>query len=52
MTKNLIISILAAFLVSTAADRANAAGSKKAKPLRDGFILAGVDGKLAQQDSN
>jgi len=52
MTKNLIISILAVFLVSTAADRANAAGSKKAKPLRDGFVLAGVDGTLAQQDSN
>jgi len=52
MTTNLLISILAAFLVSTAADKADATGSKKTKPLRDGFVLAGVDGKLAQQDSN
>ncbi len=48
MTTSLLISVLAAFLISTA----DAAGSKKAKPLRDGFVLAGVDGKLAQQDSN
>jgi hypothetical protein len=52
MAKNLIISILAVISVGTVISRANAAGLKKAKPLRDGFVLAGVDGKLTSADSN
>ena len=51
MAKNLIISILTALLVSTVAGRA-AGGLKKTKPLMDGFVLAGVDGKLRSADGN
>ncbi len=52
MAKNLIISILAAFFVSTVSPRVVAGGPKKAKPLTDGFVLAGVDGKLTGDDGN
>jgi hypothetical protein len=52
MAKDLIMPILAAILVGTVPPVADASGSKKAKPLRDGFVLAGVNGKLTSQDSN
>ncbi|MHC4571379.1 MAG: hypothetical protein ACYS0C_04805 [Planctomycetota bacterium] len=48
----LIITILTTVLSGTVTIRADAADSKKAKPLRDGFTLAGVDGKLTTTDSN
>ena len=52
MAKKLTVLILAAFLAGTAADRAAAGGLKKTKPLADGFVLAGVDGKLRSADGN
>jgi len=52
MAKNWIILILAGVLLGTVPPKANAAATKKAKPLRDGFALAGVDGKLSSADSN
>jgi len=48
----LIITILTTVLSGTVTIRADATDSKKAKPLRDGFTLAGVDGKLSSADSN
>jgi len=48
----LIITILTTVLSGTATIRADATDSKKAKPLRDGFVLAGIDGKLSSADSN
>ena len=50
MAKNLIISILASILICVVADRVDASRSRKAEPLIDGFVLAGVDGKLATKD--
>ena len=47
MAKNFIISILAVLLASTFAQYLHAA-AKKPRPLRDGFVLAGVDGKVNQ----
>ena len=46
MAKNLIISILAVLLSGIIADLTAAGGSKKGGPLREGFVLTGVDGKL------
>jgi len=47
MAKKVIILILVIFLADTAA----AGRSKKAKPLAEGFVLSGVDGKLVGDDS-
>lgn len=52
MSKSSTILILIVLLVNTAAPGADAVPSKKAKPLRDGFALSGVDGKLISADSN
>ena len=52
MAKNLIISIMAVLLVTVGPGEADAGASKKAKPLTDGFFLAGVDGRLIGPDSN
>jgi hypothetical protein len=49
MAKNLIISILAVLLASTFAQRVCAA-AEKPRPLRDGFVLAGVDGKVGNTE--
>jgi len=48
----LIITILTTVLLGIVPPKANAAGTKKAKPLRDGFTLAGIDGKLTGADNN
>lgn len=52
MNKSSIILILIASLINTVASGANAVSSKKAKLLRDGFVLTGIDGKLISADSN
>ena len=52
MSRKFSISILAVFIVCVFFNRAAMGDSKKAKPLRDGFVLSGVDGKLAYSDSN
>ena len=52
MAKNLVISILAAFFVCTMSPSVLAGGSKKARALTDGFVLAGVDGKLTRRSSD
>lgn len=49
MAKNFIISILAVLLASTFAQCLHGA-AKKPRPLRDGFVLAGVDGKVGNTD--
>jgi hypothetical protein len=48
MTKKLAISILAFCLITTAA----AAPTPRRQLLRDGFALAGVDGKLAEKNNS
>ena len=52
MVKKLTISILAALLLSTVSSGANGVDSRKLKPLMDGSVLAGVDGKVNSADSN
>jgi len=52
MTKDLIIPILAAILAGSVPPAADAAGSRRARPLRDGFVLAGVNGELTRQASS
>lgn len=52
MAKNLVISILATFFVCIMSPSVLAGGSKKAKALADGFVLAGVDGKLTRRGSD
>ena len=49
MAKNFIISILAALLASLFAQCLHAA-AEKPRPLRDGFVLAGVDGKVGKTE--
>jgi len=49
MAKNFIISILAVLLASTFAQCVCAA-AKEPRPLRDGFVLAGVDGKVSNTE--
>jgi len=52
MIKNLVISVLAVVLVVTVSLRVDAGGPKDAGLLRDGFVLAGVDGRLVIADGN
>lgn len=52
MTKNSIIAVLAVVLVSVVALEGAVDGSRKARLLRDGFGLLGVDGRLTSADSN
>lgn len=52
MNKSSAILILIILLVNMFASATDAASSKKAKPLRDGFVLTGIDGKLISADSN
>jgi hypothetical protein len=52
VTKNLIISILVVFLAGTGPSEAAAGRSKKTRPLTDGFVLAGINGKLTVHDAN
>jgi len=52
MAKNLVISVLAVFFAATIADGAAVGGLKKNKPLTDGFVMAGIDGKLTTQKGN
>ena len=47
----MLISILVVF-ASTVAFETVVASSAKPRPLRDGFVIAGVDGKLISADSN
>ena len=47
MAKKVIVLVLVVFL----ADTVSASRSKKAKPLAEGFVLTGVDGKLVSDDS-
>jgi hypothetical protein len=52
VSKNLIILISAVVFAGTITPRAIAATSKRSGLLTDGFVLAGVDGKLISADSN
>ena len=52
MAKNLMILLLTVLFVSTVASGTETVGSNKSKPLMDGFVLPGVDGKLSRQDGN
>jgi len=52
MSGKFTISILMVLLISTVSALPAAGSSKKAKPLPDGFVLAGVDGKLTGPDAN